>query len=167
MESLVHKIDLKTNLLHPLLPLLEERNRSLNKIAPLLPETGLHHCTDIETAAADLFQGRVVLFLDKETSALSFEFPGWAKHELKESKFEEAIHGPREGFTEKDDWLPPRFFNPKTSGALNKTAVDPEALQKAKILYYDMMGWTEGGVPKQSKLEELDIAWAVDKISKR
>jgi len=71
----------------------------------------------------------------------------------------------REGLTEKDDWLPPRFFEPKTSGALNKTSVNPEELQKAKLLYYDMMGWTEQGVPKQNKLEELDIAWAADKIS--
>ena len=71
----------------------------------------------------------------------------------------------REGFTEKDDWLPPRFFKPKTSGALSKTSVNPEALQKAKTLYYDMMGWTEQGIPKQSALEELDIAWAANKIS--
>ncbi len=71
----------------------------------------------------------------------------------------------REGFTEKDDWLPPRFFKPKTSGALSETSVNPEDLQKAKVLYYDMMGWTEQGVPKQSALEELDIAWAADKIS--
>ena len=71
----------------------------------------------------------------------------------------------REGFTEKDDWLPPRFFKPKTSGALNKTSVNSEDLQNAKLLYYDMMGWTEQGVPKQSKLDELDISWAGDKIS--
>lgn len=66
----------------------------------------------------------------------------------------------REGFTEKDDWLPPRFFKPRTTGSLNKTSVDPEALQNAKLLYYDMMGWTDRGVPKKSTLEELDIAWA-------
>ena len=71
----------------------------------------------------------------------------------------------REGFTEKDDWLPQRFFKPKTSGALNKTSVNPEELQQAKLLYYDMMGWTEQGVPKQSALEELDIGWAANKIS--
>ncbi len=70
----------------------------------------------------------------------------------------------REGFTEKDDWLPPRFFKPKTSGALSETSVNPEDLQKAKLLYYDMMGWTEQGIPKQSKLEELDIAWAAKSI---
>jgi len=70
----------------------------------------------------------------------------------------------REGFTEKDDWLPPRFFQPKTSGALNNTAVNPEDLQKAKLLYYDMMGWTEEGVPKKSKLDELDIGWAANKL---
>jgi aldehyde:ferredoxin oxidoreductase len=71
----------------------------------------------------------------------------------------------REGFTEKDDWLPQRFFNPKTSGALSKTAVNPKELQQAKLLYYDMMGWNEQGIPKQSKLEELDIMWAANKIS--
>ncbi len=70
----------------------------------------------------------------------------------------------REGFTEKDDWLPPRFFQPKTSGALSETSVDPQKLQKAKLTYYDMMGWTGEGIPKQSKLEELDIAWAANKI---
>jgi aldehyde:ferredoxin oxidoreductase len=70
----------------------------------------------------------------------------------------------REGFTQKDDWLPPRFFKPKTSGALNKTAVDSKKLQEAKQTYYDMMGWSEEGVPKQSKLEELNIGWAASQI---
>ncbi|MCW4035409.1 MAG: aldehyde ferredoxin oxidoreductase family protein [Candidatus Bathyarchaeota archaeon] len=69
----------------------------------------------------------------------------------------------REGFTEKDDWLPPRFFKPRTSGNL-KNAVDADALQNAKLTYYDMMGWTNQGVPKQSALDELDIGWASRKI---
>ena len=71
----------------------------------------------------------------------------------------------REDFTEQDDWLPQRFFQPKKSGALRQTSVNPEDLQKAKLLYYDMMGWTEQGVPKQSALEELNIGWAANKIS--
>ena len=71
----------------------------------------------------------------------------------------------REGFTEKDDWLPLRFFHPKTSGALSDTAVNAEKLRKAKITYYGMMGWNELGVPLQTKLEELDIAWTVDEIN--
>jgi len=74
------------------------------------------------------------------------------------------IFNNREGFTEKDDWLPPRFFQPKTSGALRKTSVNPQELQNAKLIYYDMMGWNEQGIPKQSTLEELDIGWAADKI---
>jgi aldehyde:ferredoxin oxidoreductase len=74
------------------------------------------------------------------------------------------IFNNREGFTEKDDWLPPRFFQPKTSGALSKTSVNPHKLQNAKLIYYDMMGWTEQGIPKLSILEELDIGWAADKI---
>ncbi|MCJ7720944.1 aldehyde ferredoxin oxidoreductase C-terminal domain-containing protein, partial [Candidatus Bathyarchaeota archaeon] len=79
--------------------------------------------------------------------------------------FGSKIFNLREGFTEKDDWLPPRFFKPKTSGALSETSVNPEDLQNAKILYYGMMGWTEKGVPKPSNLAELDISWAAAKIS--
>jgi aldehyde:ferredoxin oxidoreductase len=74
------------------------------------------------------------------------------------------IFNNREGFTEKDDWLPPRFFQPKASGTLSKTSVNPYELQNAKLTYYDMMGWTEQGIPKLSTLEELDIGWAADKI---
>jgi aldehyde:ferredoxin oxidoreductase len=66
----------------------------------------------------------------------------------------------REGFGEQDDWLPSRFFRPKASGALSDTSVDPGKLKKAKSTYYEMMGWSEDGIPTQTKLEELDIAWA-------
>jgi len=68
------------------------------------------------------------------------------------------------GFKSKDDWLPERFFKPHRSGALSKTALDPAQLKKAIKLYYLMMGWDENGVPKEEKLHELDIAWAIEKI---
>ena len=70
----------------------------------------------------------------------------------------------REGFTKENDWLPPRFFHPKTNGALSSTAVDPEKLENAKTAYYHMMGWDDQGVPTRTKLEELDIAWADQSI---
>jgi aldehyde:ferredoxin oxidoreductase len=66
----------------------------------------------------------------------------------------------REGFTPEDDTLPERFYHPHTSGALSKTAVDRDALQKAVQTYYKMVGWSEMGVPSHEKLEELDIGWA-------
>ncbi len=71
----------------------------------------------------------------------------------------------REGFSSKDDWLPPRFFTPQTSGPLSKTAVDPKRLERAKRLYYEMMGWNpDTGVPTRAKLEELDISWVADEL---
>jgi len=70
----------------------------------------------------------------------------------------------REGFKKEDDWLPERFFHPKTSGALSKTAIDPERLKNAIRTYYEIMGWDENGVPKRSKLEELDIGWAAEML---
>ena len=65
----------------------------------------------------------------------------------------------REGFGRKDDWLPGRFFNPRISGALSDTAIDPEKFREAIDTYYKMMGWDENGVPTREKLEELDIGW--------
>ena len=72
----------------------------------------------------------------------------------------------REGFTERDDWLPERFFQPQTAGPLSKTAISRKALERAKRIYYRMMGWDEGmGVPTRGKLEELGISWAADQLS--
>jgi aldehyde:ferredoxin oxidoreductase len=70
----------------------------------------------------------------------------------------------RAGFTSKDDWLPPRMFQPQTSGALSETAVVPEDLRKAIDLYYEMMGWDNSGIPKTGTLYELGIGWSEDFI---
>ncbi|MFX0044108.1 MAG: aldehyde ferredoxin oxidoreductase family protein, partial [Candidatus Hodarchaeota archaeon] len=69
----------------------------------------------------------------------------------------------REGFTKEDDILPKRFFQPTTSGALSKTAINPDEFEKARSTYYRMMGWDDNGIPTKAKLEELDIEW-VSKI---
>lgn len=100
LESLVNETDLKTNLINPLVQLLNESKISLDKITSMLPETGARPLTDLEGAASDLLEGRTVLFLDGETGAFSYRTQGWAKHEIKEPKSEEVIRGPREGFTE-------------------------------------------------------------------
>jgi len=63
----------------------------------------------------------------------------------------------REGFTDMDDKLPKRFFQPRTDGALSKKALDPEKMDKAKRYYYNLMGWDAKGVPLPERLEELYI----------
>ena len=68
----------------------------------------------------------------------------------------------REGFTAADDWLPPRFFSPQTSGALSETAVVPADLRRAIDTYYGMMGWDSEGVPRPGALHELGVSWAVE-----
>ncbi|MCX7912055.1 MAG: aldehyde ferredoxin oxidoreductase family protein [Dehalococcoidales bacterium] len=63
----------------------------------------------------------------------------------------------REGFTDEDDRLPPRYFQPKTSGALADRALDPEKMEKAKRYFYTLMGWDSHGVPLPERIEELYI----------
>jgi aldehyde:ferredoxin oxidoreductase len=71
----------------------------------------------------------------------------------------------REGFTKKDDWLPPRFFKPQTSGALSETSVNPDELREAIEAYYEMMGWTKMGVPTRGSLYGLGIGWAMKHLT--
>jgi aldehyde:ferredoxin oxidoreductase len=73
----------------------------------------------------------------------------------------------REGFTAADDWLPPRFFQPQTSGALSETAVDPGDLRRAITIFYEMMGWDGDGVPLPGTLHGLSIGWAVDYLPEK
>ncbi len=70
----------------------------------------------------------------------------------------------QEGFTKKDDTLPARFYQPKTSGELANVAVDPVLLNLARENYYLMMGWNNDGVPLEEKLDELDIGWVKNKL---
>jgi aldehyde:ferredoxin oxidoreductase len=73
----------------------------------------------------------------------------------------------REGFTDKDDSLPDRFFHPQTSGPLSAIAVDPEEIEEAKHIYYDEMGWDmDTGVPTESRLRKLEIGWLEDLIKR-
>ncbi len=65
----------------------------------------------------------------------------------------------REGFTKKDDWLPERFFQPHTSGALSDTSIKRDELKNAINTYYSMMGWNEDGIPTNAKLQELELGW--------
>jgi aldehyde:ferredoxin oxidoreductase len=63
----------------------------------------------------------------------------------------------REGFTDENDKLPPRFFEPKTSGALSNRRLDREEMERAKRYFYRLMGWNDKGVPLPEKVEELGI----------
>jgi len=64
----------------------------------------------------------------------------------------------RNGFTEKEDILPRRFYQPKTDGVLSNRSLDPKAQEKAKRYYYTLMGWDANtGIPLSERVEELDI----------
>jgi aldehyde:ferredoxin oxidoreductase len=72
----------------------------------------------------------------------------------------------REGQTREDDRLPERFHQPLASGPLKGVKFDKEEFEKAKDIYYGMMGWDQQGNPTRGKLLELDIEWAADELQK-
>jgi aldehyde:ferredoxin oxidoreductase len=75
------------------------------------------------------------------------------------------VFNAREGFTKEDDWLPERFFEPHSSGALSNTKISKLNLLEARSVYYEMMGWNSEGIPLKSKLEELGIDWAYNELT--
>jgi len=96
---------------------------------------------------------------------------GWRTSALELTKVSERannlarVFNIREGFKRKEDALPQRLMQPKLNGALSKVSMDSEELEKAKNLYYEMVGWNAEGVPTSKKLEELDISWVSQKIT--
>jgi aldehyde:ferredoxin oxidoreductase len=68
----------------------------------------------------------------------------------------------RNGFTPADDRLPARLAQPLGVDGPGEP-IEPTVLHDALSNYYEMMGWDPNtGVPRKSKLHELDIAWVAD-----
>jgi aldehyde:ferredoxin oxidoreductase len=66
----------------------------------------------------------------------------------------------REGFTRREDTLPPRLFSQAaTTGPSKGEVVDKDAFEKMLDEYYQHMGWDElTGIPTDQKLAELEIS---------
>ena len=67
----------------------------------------------------------------------------------------ERLFNIREGFTAKDDCLPPRFSSPlPEGGSRNRVSHVVEMLPD----YYKLRGWTDKGQPTSQRLKHLDLA---------
>jgi len=67
----------------------------------------------------------------------------------------------REGFTRDDDRLPDRLYEPLAGGIHEGRYIPKKDFHAALGMYYEMVGWdAETGIPKNMKLEELNIEWA-------
>ena len=66
----------------------------------------------------------------------------------------ERLFNIREGFSSKDDVLPPRFSKPlPEGGSRNRTVHLDEMLPQ----YYSLRGWNEDGKPSKGRLDQLNI----------
>ncbi len=71
----------------------------------------------------------------------------------------------REGFTVADDVIPSRFFEPFREGPSAGNALPPREFERARTLFYQMMGWDENtGCPTAWKLHELGVGWVADEL---
>jgi aldehyde:ferredoxin oxidoreductase len=52
------------------------------------------------------------------------------------------------------------MFQPLQNGHLKGVAIDRDEFDNALRLYYQMVGWSDEGVPTPAKLAELELTWA-------
>ena len=64
----------------------------------------------------------------------------------------------REGFSRKDDTLPPRMFEPR--GDTGWT-IRREEFERTLDEYYRLRGWDENGIPKEETLKQLDLTFCL------
>jgi len=69
--------------------------------------------------------------------------------------------------TAADDWTAPRFLTGFPSGPRKGQHIDVEALRRAKMEYYERMGWDrELAVPTRDRLEQRGIGWVADRLAR-
>ncbi|MHA1129201.1 MAG: aldehyde ferredoxin oxidoreductase family protein [Candidatus Helarchaeota archaeon] len=66
----------------------------------------------------------------------------------------------REGWTRKDDTLPPRCFKDPIDGVV----VDEKGFNMMLDEYYKERGWTKDGIPTAAKLKELGLEFAIEGV---
>ena len=70
----------------------------------------------------------------------------------------------REGWTRKDDTLPPRCFKDPAQIGDKKVVVDEVGFNKMVEEYYATRGWTKEGIPSAAKLKELGLDFAISAV---
>jgi len=71
------------------------------------------------------------------------------------------VFNAREGFNRQDDKLPKKFFVPLVgTGPSAGVAIDHSEFETALDTYYQIMGWTQQGLPTKTKMVDLGIEWA-------
>ncbi len=61
------------------------------------------------------------------------------------------------GFTDKDDWLPDRFYNQSIHTKDGQVICDREGFRKMHLEYYRSVGWDDSGKPTRKILQTLEL----------
>ena len=70
----------------------------------------------------------------------------------------------REGVGREADELPERLEVPLEGGATDGVGILRDEVERAKDLYYRMVGWDDAGKPTRAKLQELALGWLAGEL---
>jgi aldehyde:ferredoxin oxidoreductase len=72
----------------------------------------------------------------------------------------------REGFSRKDDGLPPRMWEPVAGGPKKGFQLEKELFEQALTQYYALHGWNEEGIPTPETLESLNLKFIGEQLER-
>jgi aldehyde:ferredoxin oxidoreductase len=69
----------------------------------------------------------------------------------------ERVFNLRAGFTDKDDWLPERFYTESLEIEGRTLVCNREAFSQMHLEYYHAMGWDKNGQPTDETFRQLGM----------
>lgn len=70
----------------------------------------------------------------------------------------------REGWSPRADRLPARFYSAFREGPLAEERLGEDAIEEARQLYFERMGWDDAGRPTHEALARLGLEWAWERL---
>ena len=78
----------------------------------------------------------------------------------------ERAFNAREGFSRKDDTLPPRMWESVESGPRKGFRFEKKLWNKALDDYYKVHGWNKNGIPSKERLETLNLKYVGEELER-
>jgi len=121
-------------------------------------------CCMIATAPSrTLTFGKLV---ETVSAVTGWEMSLWELMKVGERAFNMGrAYNAKAGSNANDDVLPPRMFEPLSSGTFKGHRLGKTEFEESVKKVYQMANWDENGVPTRAKLEELDLGWIADELN--
>lgn len=156
MEGLVDKTAINTNILRPLLFQDWNEKDFWESSVTIGQIKKIEQWSDIEKS---ILNGKSILFIDKELTALEIETPGWPQRAITEPIVEPSIKSSHEGFTEtgNQNIAMIRRYIPSRELKVKECTVGDRAGVKVSIIYLEDVANEDVLMEMENRIKSLKV----------